>query len=80
MKARQDLEKALAQASKTRLDRLKLVHETLHSWCDHRLFGNGDHLKSAILLGAYSDACHHFAQSHFDERQALFELHAYTAV
>jgi len=77
VKNRKDFEDALEKAFKIRMERLRLVYETLHTWCDHRLLGSGEGLKSSILLGSYSDACHHFAQSYFEERRAIFELHAF---
>ena len=80
MKSRQELEEALVEVSNLRLQRLRLVLETLETWCGHCTLGNGDSLKEAMLLGSFIDACHHFAISHRDERKALFELTAFTAM
>jgi len=75
--ARKELELAVSEASKKRLGLLRLVHEMLEQWCVHRLNSRDEQLKSAMLLGSYIDACHHFAESYFAERQALINLHAY---
>jgi hypothetical protein len=76
MKTRQDLENAVSEASRKRLHRLRVVHEMLEEWCAQRLHNRADQLKSGLLFGAYIDACHHFAESHLVEREALFHLHA----
>lgn len=77
MKTRDELENAVSEASEKRLGLLRLVHEILEEWCVQRLNGRDEQLKTAMLLNSYSDACHHFAESYFSERQALFNLHAY---
>ena len=77
MKTRDELENAVSEASEKRLGLLRLVHEMLEQWCVHRMNSRDEQLKSAMLLGSYIDACHHFAEFYFAERQALFNLHAY---
>lgn len=77
MKTRKELENTVSEASKERLGLLRLVHEMLEQWCVQRLSSRDEQLKNAMLLGSYIDACHHFAESYFAERQALFNLHAF---
>jgi hypothetical protein len=78
MKTRQELEKVVSESSRLRLDRLRLVYETLDRWCDQKLRGELDVLKTSLLFGSYMDACHYFAESHLAERKAQFDLHAFT--
>jgi hypothetical protein len=77
MKTRQELELVVNESSKLRLERLRLVYETLDRWCDHKLSGSPDPSKSTLLLGAYIDACQFFSGSHSGARKAQFDLHAF---
>ena len=77
MKTRQDLETAVSEASKKRLHHPRLVHEMLEQWCAQKIQVRTHQLKSALLLGNYIDACHHFAECYCAEREALFNLHAF---
>ncbi len=77
MKTRQQLELVVNESSKLRLERLRLVYETLDRWCNHKLSGSPDPSKSTLLLGAYIDACDYFAESHSGAQTAQFDLHAF---